>query len=601
MRKNTLAKIFLILICAVFVTGCGGDNEVRNVDPNNPNQIPFDLNFQILTSPGYYGDIRMQPNGVFLVRNKLTEDQVNNYGVVYNVEFNEENKLNKITAMQGGIPIAVDWQDTLNRKYKFSAVTIEYSNTQVRYNFRSSRMAAVPGFYDAYSIGYKIAEGKKNTPVAYLYDKEGNQLGAWHGYAQMFFSYDQDKLSRIVFADDGGSRVTTNNNEYEIKLNYGKKFGFPSEIANYAKDGTLQVDNSGIAKTTFKLDDKNRVIEIRHYGSDETLKDKNSPNLAFDKVITSTSAGAITRYSYSDNTDRVTKIAFLGKDEQAEGIKAWGNIATVTLKYTPEGWISEVASFATDDSPIALAKNYFGDNVVKIEMAYDEFGNRSKMIFYGKDDNVVTASKLGAAEIRYKHDEKRRNTGSEYYGTGGDKIEINDTGFNYHGTTFEYDDDDDINLIIYYNKDSQEVQRREIPKKDITISQNVPQKTAVNTVANATPAAAPAPRTPNASDSLIAFHRNITAKDYWRAYNYFSVDFQNAVGSYDGWANGFRTTVSSSVSDISVEYSDSYMTTLTYILTAVDNPGGTRKFRGTATLIKENGEWKIDAIKNKVI
>lgn len=597
MQKNIIGKIFLLIICAVFVTGCGANNEVSNADPNNPNQIPMDLNFQILSSPGYYGDIRMQPNGVFLVRNKLTQEQAQNYGVVYNVECNEENKINKITAMQGGIPIAVDWQDTLNHKYKFSAVTIEYTNTQVRYNFRSSRMAAVPGFYDAYAIGYKIAEGKKNTPVAYLYDKEGNQLGSWHGYAQMFFTYDdKSNLIKIVFADDSGSRVTNNNNEYEIKLSYGKKFGFPSEIANLAKDGTLQIDNSGIAKTTFKFDDKNRITEIRHYGSDDTLKDKNSPNLAFDKIITSTSAGAITRYSYSDNTDRVTKIAFLGKDEQAEGIKAWGNIATVELKYTPEGWISSVASFATDDAPIALAKNYFGDNVVKIEMENDEYGNLSKMIFYGKDDNVVTASKLGAAEVRYKHDEKRRNTGNEYYGTGGDKIEINDIGFSYHGTTLEYNDDDEVTLIIYYNKDSQEVQRREVPKKEVNVSQNVPQKSSAIAVA----AAAPVSATPTATDTLIAFHRNITSKNYWKAYNYFSSGFQNSVG-YDGWANGFSTTVSSSVSDINIEYSDSYTTTLNYILTAVDNPGGTRKFRGTATLVKENGEWRIDQVKNKVL
>lgn len=423
-----------------------------------------DINFQVLNAPGYYGDIRMQPNGVFLVRDKLTDEQAQNYGVVYKVDYNEENKLSKITVMQGGIPIAVDWQDTLNRKFKFSAVTVEYTNTQIRYNFKSSRMAAVPGFYDAYAIGYKIDETKKNTPVAHRYDKEGNQLGAWHGYSQMFFSY-----------DDKGD---------------------------------------------------------------------------------------------------LTKIAFIGKDEQAEGIKAWGNIATLEFEYTPEGWVSSVAAFATDDAPIALAKNYFGDNVVKLELENDEYGNQSKMIFYGKDDNAVTASKLGAAEIRFKHDEKRRETGMEFYGTGGDKIEVNDIGFSYHGATFEYDDDGII-LRIYYDKDSNEVHRREVQKNNPAVTQ-----ASAEAVATSNP---PATTSNAAVDTLNSFHRNITNKNYRGAYNLLSASFQNATDYY-GWADGFKTTISSSVSDI-----------------GVDNPGGTKKFRGTATLVRENGVRKIDTLNNKAL
>ena len=586
MPKNLAVKIFLFLICTLLAAGCGENN--NNAASQNDAQKPFEINFQVLQSPGYYGDIRMQPNGVFLVRNKISEEQAQNYGVVYKVDFNEENKLNKITAMQGGIPIAVDWQDTLNRKFKFSAITIEYTNNQIRYNFRSSRMAAIPGFYNAYTIGYKVDENKKNTPVAYLYDKEGNQLGAWNGYAQMFFTYDEkDNLVKIVFADDSGSRVTNHNNEYELRLTYGKKFGFPSEIANYGKDGSLKVDKSGIAKTTFKFDDKNRVIEVRHFGSDESLKDKNNPNLVFDKVINSISAGAITRYSYNDNTDRVSKISFLGKDEQAEGIKAWGNIASVELKYTPEGWISSVASFATDDSPIALAKNYFGDNVVKVEMENDEYGNLSRMVFYSKDDNVVVASKLGAAECRYKHDEKRRETGKEYFGTGDEKIEINDQGFNYHGVTYEYNDDDEITLMIFYDKNANEVQRRNIAPKNENVSQISP--AAENTNQNTRAVAAAAASSESAQSALQRYYNLIASGSQREAYNMLSNDMQTYYKSYSNFVDATGGIALNSVRDIQVVQSNSNVSTLSYKFLTMDN----KTFAATVTLENSGGKWII--------
>lgn len=97
---------------------------------------------------------------------------------------------------------------------------------------------------------------------------------------------------------------------------------------------------------------------------------------------------------------------------------------------------------------------------------------------------------------------------------------------------------------------------------------------------------------------LQAFHQNITNKRYREAYNYLSADFQNYV-SYEGWAPGFRTTVSSSVSNVKIASQSDSQVVLTYILKAVDNPGGTRYFRGTATIIKTEDGWKIDEIMNK--
>ena len=454
---------------------------------------------------------------------------------------------------------------------------------------------------------------------------------------------------------------------------------------------------NGIAKTTFKLDDKNRVVEVKHFGTDEMLKDKNNPNLELGKALTSMSAGAITRYSYDG--DNVSKISFLGKDEQAEGIKDWGNISSFNLTYTPEGWLASIASFATDDTPIALDKNLFGDNVVKLGFERDNFGNLVKVIFYGKEDNPVTSSKLGAAERRYKYDEKRRQTAQEYYGTGGEKIEIDDTakGFKYHGFTYEYNDDDERTLVIYYDTNANEVRRENLTTRSSEVD-NGKSNVAPPPVETPTPPPPPQPvaptpmpigvyearvhsnidflalRTgPSANDSLITrippgayieiirdgeifptgfvraryngipgfvssryftitqrlrddlpqpvyeaepprfsnsnhpgiqtlvnFHGYITNRNFRSAYNCLSYPLQNRM-DYGRWVSGFDTTISSSVSDIQIVNSGGDYVVVNYILTAVDRPIGTHRYRGTATIIYTPNGWKIDKVKNTVI
>ena len=104
----------------------------------------------------------------------------------------------------------------------------------------------------------------------------------------------------------------------------------------------------------------------------------------------------------------------------------------------------------------------------------------------------------------------------------------------------------------------------------------------------------------SAEKVLIAFHENITNKNLRQAFNYFSSDFQSSL-NFNNWANGFDTTVSSTVSNINVESESADSVTLSYLLTAVDNPGGTNKFNGQVTIIKESDGWKIDNVTNKNI
>ena len=103
-----------------------------------------------------------------------------------------------------------------------------------------------------------------------------------------------------------------------------------------------------------------------------------------------------------------------------------------------------------------------------------------------------------------------------------------------------------------------------------------------------------------AADTLIMFHKDITQKNYRGAYNRLSRDFQSEM-TYEGWAPGFNTTVTSSVNQISVLSESQSQIELSYILTAVDNINGREeiaKFNGTVTIINEDGLWKIDYIKN---
>lgn len=231
MRRISGLILLMTLFCLI-LTGCGEDSSEGGSSGKDSNINEF----RILNGPGYYGDLRMMPNGVFLVRNKIAEDKVNSAGLVYKADYNENNKLIKITAMQGGIPMSVDWQDTLSNKFHFSAVTIEYNDKQTRYNFRNSRMAAATGYYDAYSIGYKLDDSGKNVTVAYLYNKEIEQSTGLRGYSQMFFKYDNSgKLSNIVFADEGGNRVTTSNKNYEYVLNMINPLSFRQKSAIMAR------------------------------------------------------------------------------------------------------------------------------------------------------------------------------------------------------------------------------------------------------------------------------------------------------------------------------------------------------------------------------
>ena len=471
-RKHIVLSLLLICI-AIICIGCGSSKSSKS------------NSYDVISEPGFYKDVLMMPNGKFIARHKLTEEEANNIGRVYKVDFNDDKKLEKITAQYSGTPINTEWIDTINNSFTFSIMTVEYQDGYVKYNFKNSRMAPTTGFYDAYSIRYKLSDDKKQHKIAYLYNKQGEQAANALGFAQMLFTYDdKDALIKVGYANLNGERVTTKSKEYETHFKYDKST-HPSEVANYGKDGSLMVDATSIAKYTYKFDEQGRITEVRHFGSDESLKERNISNtqlLNFD--ILNLSAGAITKYTYNEKGDYPTKISFYGKDEQPMGIKDWGDIASLSLNYTDKEELSEIATFGTDDTPKPLDKKNLGDNVVKARFAYDSNGNLSTTTFYGKDDNMVVAEKLNAAEIHRKYDEKRRLSEIAYFGTASDAINIQLAGQTFHREVREYNDDDEITQYIYFDKDGKEVAKKQTPIKadDNNASANNSNNNSSNTV-----------------------------------------------------------------------------------------------------------------------
>lgn len=103
---------------------------------------------------------------------------------------------------------------------------------------------------------------------------------------------------------------------------------------------------------------------------------------------------------------------------------------------------------------------------------------------------------------------------------------------------------------------------------------------------------------------FTTFHDSITKGNLKQAYDACLSNNLKSKMSYNGWAPGFDTTISSTVSDIKVYSENQNQIVLTYILTAVDKVKGktqTEKFNGTVVMINQNGSWKVDDIKNKII
>ena len=445
MRKF-VSLLYALVISMIFL-GCGNDGGVSS---SKTELVP-------LESAGTYEKLIMAPNGEFFVGGKVADGKAGANDLIYKVEFNENKKLSKITPMIGDHIVTISWRDTLGHTYSFSTLTVEYQDDFIKYNFKDAHMGARRGYYDAYAIRYKIVDQK--VKIAYLYNSEGEQKNNFDGYAQMLFTYnDKGQLAKIGFAGTDGNRVTTKDKYYELRLKYGenKKNPMPIEISNYGKDDNLMIDETGIAKTVYKFDEKNRRIEARHFGSDDTLKIKKASFFHGDTAYAFFSAGAITKYRYEGEETRPAEISFFGKDEQPLGLKDLGNAASYQFTYTNAG-VASIKALSTDGSPVAVDKDSFGDNVVEVLIDWNDIGTIAKLSFRGKDGNPVLSSVTSCASIRFKYDESGRETEVSFFGTADDPVNTPD---GTHRIVKEYNDEGELGLEIFYNKDDKEIRRK---------------------------------------------------------------------------------------------------------------------------------------------
>ena len=101
-------------------------------------------------------------------------------------------------------------------------------------------------------------------------------------------------------------------------------------------------------------------------------------------------------------------------------------------------------------------------------------------------------------------------------------------------------------------------------------------------------------------ETFVKFHEYITRKEYKKAYDCYCQKLRNS-SNYQKWSEGFKTTVSSKVSNLEIIGAANNEYTIKFNLEAVDNPGGTRNFNGTAVIVKENNAWKIYSVNHKRI
>ena len=455
-----ISFLIAIAICCIALLGCGGESGKSGAGGNAAGG-----GFAPVKEAGYYADLRVAPNGIFLVRGKIKDEDADKSGLVYKVEMNDKKQISKITSMDGGKPIDTEWIDTSDDLlYEFASVTMEYQDGYVKYVFRNNYGASAEGLHYAYSIRYKYDEKKKIPIIAYLYDHNGEQNNSLDGFSQILFTYDdKGKLVKLGYSNKNGERVTTyNTKRYELKLKYGAKTqpDLPSEVANCNKDDSLMVDGNGIAKITYAYDEKGRLTEVRHFGTDESpkIRDRGSFTGSYLRNPTCYAYGAVTKYTYADNMDKPEKVTFYGKDDQPRALSENFPFSTLAYTYTSEGRIATVSLIGTDGMPCTEKDK----NFAKLAFGYDAYGNQESETCYGKDGNIVAKSpKNGIAIHKFKYDDKRSVTEVTLWGTDGSpwqgRKKINNKYYPMHRAVFEFNDEHKHVKTIYYDKDGQEV------------------------------------------------------------------------------------------------------------------------------------------------
>lgn len=427
-RIRTLL-FFLLVMLMLLIIGCGRSASGDKI------------------GNGFYRHLTMTPNGEFIVSDKIPDSQAEKAGYAYHVEMDKEHKdqISKITYVYNKNTVRTGrWKNSIDIwNGEFAIVTIKVQdNGYTKYSFSDATGEPMTGFYGAYSIRFK-RDDKKRVTAAYLYNKEGEnsliKCSTMHAnkIAQLFFQYDENnRLSRVMTADENGNPVSagflSGGNATALQITYDKNKKEKISSISWINQGENLVKGANWATESYTYDEKGRIIEKAHSGTDGNLVDiKYAKNMyvipymypnSMSEVLNimklgELAAGAKTKYFYEGDSQYPSRIAFFGKTDQNYGIGAF-NVSEFSIQYDDIGNIVKFKAVGPDGMEKAM-----DCNISSIVFAYNNEGMISKESYYhGENMTPYTLYKFensSISQVEFEYDDKGNVISKSYFDANG--------------------------------------------------------------------------------------------------------------------------------------------------------------------------------------
>lgn len=204
----------------------------------------------------------------------------------------------------------------------------------------------------------------------------------------------------------------------------------------------------------------------------------------------------------------------------------------------------------------------------------------------GKVDALVSNSSLVATK-RGIHQGSSLKDVFDKYGDNYNKMDYDD--LILYEYTFATDNNKNGILRFAISKSNNQVNyiSVRIPEEDLNTKSTATTDSSTSNVTNANEAA----------QVLNNYYAAINKHDMRAAYNILSDDMQTHMGNLNDYADGYKTTLSDSISNVQVTSNSGDEIALSYILTARDSYNGNsikeQTFACTALLSKKTGSWHI--------
>lgn len=430
---------------------------------------------------GFYRHLTMTPNGEFIVSDKISDSQAEKAGYAYHVEMDKEHKdqISKITYVYNKNTIRTGrWKNSIDIwNGKFAIVTIKaQDNGYTKYSFSDATGEPMPGFYGAYSIRFK-RDDKKRVTTAYLYNKEGENSLKKSGnkIAQLFFQYDEDnRLSRVMPADGDGNPVNTQflsgGNATALQITYDKNKKERISSISWINQGENLVKGAYWATESYTYDDKGRIIEKAHSGTDGNLVNVKyakhmyaipymSPNSMSELLsimkLGELSAGAKTKYFYEGDSRYPSKIAFFGKTDQNYGIEGL-DVSEFSIQYDDIGNIVKIKAVGPDGVEKAM-----NCNISSIAFTYNNEGMISKESYYHGENmtpyTLYSFENSSVSQVEFEYDDKGHVSSKSYFDANGSPTGLKLFGAKLYTKVTYSTDENGHSKVKYFTEDGTEV------------------------------------------------------------------------------------------------------------------------------------------------